>query len=92
MMTIQRLFAMDSDALKNGISLLLKNPPDMVEVLPGLVYKGIEKLSRALPCPIIAGGMITEAAEVRAALEAGAHGVSSSDAALWGYAPPRSGA
>lgn len=85
MLTIQRLFVMDSHAVAHGIKLLKSNPPDMVEVLPGLVYKGIEALSHALPCPVIAGGMITEAREVRAALNAGAAAVSTSAASLFAH-------
>lgn len=91
MLTIQRLFVMDSNAVAHGIKLLKNNPPDMVEVLPGLVYKGIEALSRALPCPVIAGGMITEASEVRAALYAGAVAVSTSATALYAHDTFRNG-
>lgn len=83
LLTIQRLFVMDSNSIAHGIKLLSANPPDMVEVLPGLVPKAISALNSALSCPIIAGGMITEASEVRAALGAGARAVSSSVSALW---------
>lgn len=91
MLTIQRLFVMDSNAVAHGIKLLKSNPPDMVEVLPGLVYKGIEALSRVLPCPVIAGGMITEECEVRAALKAGAAAVSTSATPLFAHDAFRNG-
>lgn len=84
LLTIQRLFVMDSSSLQHGQKLLKSNRPDMVEVLPGLVPKAITTLSRALsPMPIIAGGMITEPGDARGALAAGALAVSSSSPALW---------
>ncbi len=83
LMTIQRLFLMDSASLSHGAKLLSAAAPDMVEVLPALVPKAITRLSRELKRPIIAGGMATEPAEVALALEAGALAVSTSERALW---------
>lgn len=83
LMTIQRLFLMDSESLTNGVRLLSSAPPDLVEVLPGLVPKGISALRERLGLPVIAGGMVTEAADVAQALRAGASGVSSSVQELW---------
>jgi glycerol uptake operon antiterminator len=83
MATIQRLFLMDSGSLSNGIRLLKSNPPDFVEVLPGLVPKAISELCAQLNRPVIAGGMITERDEVARALMAGAVAVSTSEQALW---------
>ncbi|MEG0146591.1 MAG: glycerol-3-phosphate responsive antiterminator [Clostridia bacterium] len=83
LITIQRLFVMDSASLTSGVKFLKNNAPDMLEVLPGLVPKAITHLSRALKMPIIAGGMITEPGEVAQALRAGAVGVSTSTQALW---------
>ncbi len=85
LLTIQRLFVMDSSSLQHGVKQLLQSRPDMVEALPGLVPKAITQLKAALPgCGIIAGGMVTESAEVRAAVEAGAYAVSTSIQQLWG--------
>lgn len=84
LLTIQRLFVMDSSSLRNGIRQLQKGAPDIVEVLPGLVPKAISQLCMALPkSEIIAGGMVTEAEDVAMALRAGAIGVSTSVEALW---------
>lgn len=83
LLTIQRLFVMDSSSLSHGVKLLGASAPDMVEVLPGLVPKAIAFLSEALKRPIIAGGMITQWSEVQIALRAGALGVSSSEESLW---------
>lgn len=86
LMTIQRLFIMDSASLRHGVNLLRTYEPDMLEVLPGLVPKAITQLRGAVGKPIIAGGMITEQAEVEQALAAGAAGVSTSVEVLWQWA------
>lgn len=83
LLTIQRMFLMDSASLVSGMKLLKGAPPDMVELMPGLIPKAIRAVSGKLSIPVIAGGMITEAAEVAQALQAGALAVSTSDQVLW---------
>lgn len=83
LLTIQRTFLMDSASLSSGIKLMRGNPPDMVELLPGLVPKAIRQVRERLDIPVIAGGMVTEADEVEDALSAGALAVSTSDKILW---------
>lgn len=83
LITIQRMFLMDSASLLSGMRLMKGNPPDMVELMPGLVPKAIRAVSGKLSIPVIAGGMITEADEVAGALRAGALAVSTSDQVLW---------
>ena len=57
--------------------------PDLIEVLPGTIYRVIARLSRELPVPLIAGGLLADKADVTAALSAGALCVSASDPQLW---------
>jgi len=83
MVTIQRLFLMDSSSFEHGKKLLRNTPPDMAEVLPGIAPKAVRQLCQALDKPVIAGGMITEKSEIIAALDAGALAVSVSDPTLW---------
>lgn len=84
LMTIQRIFVMDSSSLHSGTRLLNTVKPDMVELLPGLIPKAIHALNQSVShSVVIAGGMVTEKDEVRRALDAGALAVSSSDSALW---------
>ena len=83
MLTVLRVFAIDSKAVSNlgketGIGM-----PDVIEVLPGTIYKVIARLSRELPVPLIAGGLLADKADVTAALSAGALCVSASDPELW---------
>lgn len=83
MVTIQRLFLMDSSSFEHGKKLLRNTPPDMAEVLPGIAPKAVRQLCQALNKPVIAGGMISEKSEILAALDAGALAVSVSDQSLW---------
>ena len=83
LVTIQRMFLMDSASLTNGLKLMRNNLPDMLELLPGLVPKAIREVRSRLEIPVIAGGMVTEDDEVAQALAAGALAVSSSEKPLW---------
>ena len=83
LITIQRLFLMDSSSFEHGKRLLKNTPPDMAEVLPGIAPKAVRQLCEALNKPVIAGGMISEKREIIDALNAGALAVSVSDQRLW---------
>lgn len=49
----------------------------------GTLCKVLRRLSRELPVPLIAGGLLSDKADVLAALGAGALCVSASDESLW---------
>ena len=74
---------LDSAALEVSLNAVRKVRPDAVEVLPGVVPKLITRVDEALNIPIITGGFIQTAEEVRAGLEAGALSCSTSDPELW---------
>lgn len=84
MITIQRLFAIDSSALNKGLKLIRQTDPDCVEILPGLAFpevvNGHESLSSR---PALAGGLIKDRATVSDIIESGAVGVSTSEKSLW---------
>ena len=83
MLTVLRVFAIDSKAVSNLGKETGMGMPDLIEVLPGTIYRVIARLSRELPVPLIAGGLLADKADVTAALSAGALGVSASDPQLW---------
>ena len=83
LITIQRLFLLDSRALNSGVDIIKSYHPDFVEVLPGIIPRGIEELKKRVHQPIIAGGMITLKEDVIQALKAGALAVSTSKKELW---------
>ncbi len=82
LLAIQRVFLLDSGSIKSGIGLISQCNPDFVEVMPGVIPKAVGQFKMA-GRPVIAGGMVTERAEVIDALAAGALAVSTSSRALW---------
>lgn len=85
LLAIQRIFLLDSQALENNLKLVEKFKPDCIELLPGLIPTIIKQVYEQTNIPIIAGGLIREAEEVTAALEAGAVAVSTSNRDLWTF-------
>lgn len=84
LMAIQRLFLLDSAALKTGEYLLEKNKPDAVEILPGIAAPYfIEHIKHRVNCPVIAGGLITKREEVEELVDKGVLAVSTSNPQLW---------
>ena len=83
LVAIQRIFLLDSMALKNVERHFSRESADLVEVLPGLMPKMIRRLCDTTGRPIIAGGLITDKEDVTGALGAGAVAVSSTNPAVW---------
>lgn len=84
LLAVQRLFVLDSEALKTGLSIVTASAPDAVEILPALILPHIhQRLPVAELPPIIAGGLIETVDEVRAVLKTPARAVSTSRKELW---------
>ncbi|MCM3720087.1 glycerol-3-phosphate responsive antiterminator [Fictibacillus phosphorivorans] len=83
LMTIQRIFLIDRNAIKKGIEIAHNCKPDAIEVLPGLMPTVIDELTNITTLPIIAGGLISSKEEILNGLKAGALAVSSGDPNLW---------
>lgn len=81
--TIHRLFLLDSASFSTGVKMVASSKADLVEVMPALVPKGIARMRELIGRPVIAGGMVVDAADVRSALSAGARAVSTSHEPLW---------
>lgn len=81
--TIQRLFVLDSLALRTGKESIKNIKPDAVELLPGLMPKVIREVHKETRIPIIAGGLIRDKEDVIEALNAGAIGASTSELKVW---------
>ncbi|MGE5572845.1 MAG: glycerol-3-phosphate responsive antiterminator [Bacteroidota bacterium] len=86
LVAVQRLFVLDSESLKTGLSVLASSRPDAVEILPALVLPNIiHRLPLDAISPFIAGGLVETIPELEAVLATGALGVSTSKKELWGY-------
>ncbi|MCM3280468.1 glycerol-3-phosphate responsive antiterminator [Exiguobacterium sp. MER 193] len=83
LLTVQRLFLVDSDAVTSGLKLAEAQQPDAIELMPGLIPSVVEKISREVSFPIVTGGMIRQPIDVHRALDHGAFAVSTGDERLW---------
>ncbi len=82
--TIQRLLLLDDAAMEAGVKTIARAQPDIIEVLPGIIFPEVaDKLEQVLSGPFIAGGFIRTAADVTRIQSAGAILSSSSTHALW---------
>lgn len=80
---IQRLFALDSLALKHNLKICNRIQPDYIEVLPGVLPGIIKEVQDETGIPVIAGGLIRTEQDVINAFENGAKAVTTSDMELW---------
>jgi len=84
LVTIQRLLLVDDSALETGVRTIARAAPDVVEVLPGVIFPTIAPmLQQMLDGPFIAGGFIRTADDVARIRAAGGILSSSSTYALW---------
>ena len=84
LITIQRLFAIDSGAVERGLKLIRRAEPRFVEILPALAYLEIaDRYSEVLDLPVLAGGLLKSPEDISAILQSGAVGVSTSHQGLW---------
>lgn len=81
--TVLRFFLIDSMSYENIDKTLRQVSPDMVEILPGLMPKIIEKIYKRTNTPIIAGGLIIDKEDAINALNAGAVGISTTNNKVW---------
>ncbi|KIL45095.1 glycerol-3-phosphate responsive antiterminator [Jeotgalibacillus soli] len=83
LIAIQRLFLIDSDALKQGLKNAEEVQPDALELMPGIIPDMIRKVSRETAIPLITGGLVQNKSQMVAALESGAYAVSTGKPWLW---------
>lgn len=83
LLTVQRLFIIDSLSIETTVKTSALINPDAIEILPGIMPRITKKLSTSLSVPVIVGGLISEADDISKATENGALGVSTSCNSLW---------
>ena len=83
LLTVQRLFIIDSLSIDTTVKASMSINPDAVEIMPGIMPRITKKLSDQLSVPVIVGGLISEKEDIDNAVKSGAKGVSSSDCNLW---------
>ena len=83
MVGIHRLLLVRRGLLDSGLSAVTRSEADIVEVLPGVILPDVISMLPGLKVPLLAGGFIRTEEEARAALAAGAAGVTTSTESLW---------
>lgn len=88
LVTVQRIFMLDSEALKTSIRTALSVKPDAVEILPATVPAYvIANLQETLRVPVLAGGLLRTEEDVREVLKKGVDMISTSRKNLWSVIP-----
>ncbi len=80
---VQRFFMVDSHSMVTAQEAIRAAAPDLVELMPGIAPKIVERFRARCPIPVIAGGLIDSKEEILAALRAGAAAVSTGKRPLW---------
>jgi glycerol uptake operon antiterminator len=84
LVSIQRMFVLDSESLAGGLNVIEKSKPDALEILPGMILpKVMNKIRMSVSIPIIAGGLITSEEEISEILDSGAVGISTTSSNLF---------
>ncbi len=85
LLTIQRVFLLDSTALQTAITVARSASPTAIEAMPGTLPQWvIRTLREELKIPLILGGLLTNRTDIERAIAAGAHATSVSRPELWG--------
>jgi len=83
LLAIQRSFMIDSLAYDKLIAQSREYSPDVIEILPGCLFKVIKSLSKEVKAPLIASGLIRDKTDVINALKSGAVAISTSSEKIW---------
>lgn len=84
LMVIQRVFLMDSEAVKTCLQIAKSAKPDVIEMLPATVPAGlIQKIANETGLPLIAGGLLNTPEEVQDVLSKGVCAISTAKKELW---------
>lgn len=84
MLSVQRLFLIDSEAIRTGLKVIKKVTPDALEILPATVPRFvIEEFRRVTDLSILGGGLLQTEADVRTALANGLTAVTASRRSIW---------
>ncbi len=83
MLTVQRIFIIDSLSIDTAIKASQMINPDAIEIMPGIMPGITKQISSSLDVPVIVGGLVSSEKEISMALENGALGISTSSKKLW---------
>ena len=87
LITIHRFFLIDSFSYSNLFKQIEISKPDCIEMMPGCMPTVISWVVEKTDIPVIAGGLVCNADDAQAALNAGACAVSSTNRIVWSWQP-----
>ncbi|GMA51441.1 glycerol uptake operon antiterminator regulatory protein [Alicyclobacillus contaminans] len=85
LISIQRIFLLDSHSLDTSYRVMNSSDPDYIEVLPGMMPEVIREVSQTSRRPVLAGGFIRNANDVETILRSGATAVTTSSRDVWNH-------
>jgi glycerol uptake operon antiterminator len=85
LISIQRVFLLDSHSLETSYRIINSSDPDYIEVLPGVMPEVIREVSNTVKRPVLAGGFIRSVEDVKRVLQSGACGVTTSSRQVWNH-------
>lgn len=91
LVTIQRIFMIDSRSIDMAVNAVEKYEPDAIEIMPGLLAKAVHNLHDFISLPMITGGMLSTPEEVQMMLATPVAAISASATVLWSPVPIESG-
>ena len=83
-LSIFRMFLIDSTSFEKGVSSFETCQPDMVELLPAISYQLLNTVKERITAPIIGGGMITSKEMIDDCINGGMISVTTSEPSYWG--------
>ncbi|HZH62772.1 MAG TPA: glycerol-3-phosphate responsive antiterminator [Metabacillus sp.] len=83
LMVIQRVFMIDTEVYNNIIESIEKNRADIIEIMPSRLPYLIQSISKQINKPLITGGLLSEKAHAKEAIESGAAAVTTSNIDVW---------
>ncbi|HOO75518.1 MAG TPA: glycerol-3-phosphate responsive antiterminator [Tepiditoga sp.] len=82
-LTVQRVFMIDSISLKNLENTIINNRPDVIEILPSVAAPFFVEEYSKINMPVIAGGLIKSKEQINDLFKVGITGISTSKKELW---------
>ncbi|WP_217370868.1 glycerol-3-phosphate responsive antiterminator [Nonomuraea antri] len=83
LLTMQKVFVTDRSNLRRSLQSITRSQPDLVQLMPAMVLRHVERQVREVGVPYVAAGFVSSADDVVEALRHGAVGVCTSDQELW---------
>ncbi|MFI7045008.1 glycerol-3-phosphate responsive antiterminator [Streptosporangium sandarakinum] len=83
LLAMQKVFVTDRSNLRRSLQSVARSQPDLVQLMPAIVLRYMERQARDLGVPYLAAGFVQGTQDVAEALHHGAAGVCTSDEGLW---------